>query len=63
MRTALTNVAKVAFFASLFVAAKPYIDFLVLPPTDQAYRWMITVIALCTSAALYLAIKNMDERP
>lgn len=61
MRTTLRNVAKVALFASLFVAARPYIEFLVLPPTNQAYRWMVTVIALGISAALYVAIKNMDE--
>ncbi len=46
MNDRLKNAISFIGFTAALVAASPYIEFLVSPPSEKAYEWMITVIAL-----------------
>ncbi|PJI88555.1 hypothetical protein DAH55_13705 [Sphingomonas koreensis] len=59
MQKILIRLVEMGLFAALFVAAKPLLDFLILPPPEQARQWMITVIALGAAGGLYVARRNL----
>lgn len=57
LRTAATYL----FIVAVIVAARPYMEFLILPRSDSIGQWALTVAALVTAVALWLFIREKDE--
>ena len=58
----LRSAAVYLFIVAIIVAARPYIEFLVVPPRGSLGQWAVTVAALVTAVALRLFIRQKDEQ-
>lgn len=64
MNPRLRTPLKLLLIAATVVAAQPFLDFLVLPPTDKAAQWIRTLIALGVIGAVstFLLIRKGPRR-
>ena len=58
----LRTAAIYLFVVAASIAAIPYMEFLILPPRGSLGQWALTVAALVTAVALWLFIRQKDEK-